>query len=581
MRPPAADSRSPERALALLAVVLLGGVAVVLALVQAGPLGDVALAYAFPLGGALYVVTGLLAWWRRPANRLGALLVAGGVAWLAASLANTAVPVLIAAGTVTAVLPVTLVLHLLHATPGGRVRGRASQVLVGAAYVVGLVLQAPLWAFRPQPPPYDLLPAVDLPDLAQAGYRVQQVLGAVVVAATVWVLVRRLREYDRAQRQVLAPLFLYGILAVVAVPLVANVLRPLLGLGDEATAALQLAALLTVPLGFLGVVLRGGFARTGELSAFVTSVAASSGTGRALEEAVGATLGDPRARLLRWSATRDSYVDADGVPVPVDGGGGRTVVHVEAADRRLGALVYDPRLGADPATVTAVGRVVAIALDRERLAGEVSESRRALREASSRLLERDDSQRRQLARDLHDGLQVQLVLLSLQARRLADDLGPGEGASRAARFADDVDQAAAGLRSIVAGVLPAPLVERGLTSAVQELAYDLPLLITVDAAGLPDRLPPSLESTAYFTVAEGLTNVVKHSGARSVRVCLRWAEDALLLDVEDDGHGGARTDGDGSGLPGLRDRVHVLGGSLTVDSDRTGTRLRAVLPRGS
>jgi hypothetical protein len=137
-------------------------------------------------------------------------------------------------------------------------------------------------------------------ELAEAGSRVQQVAGVLVVGLTVWLLVRRLREYDVAQRRVLAPLFGYGVVAVLAIPISANVVRPLLGLGEEAMVALQVAALAGVPVGFLLVVLRGGFARTGELSAFVTSVA-SSGSRRNLEDAVASTLGDPSATLLHWS----------------------------------------------------------------------------------------------------------------------------------------------------------------------------------------------------------------------------------------------------------------------------------------
>jgi hypothetical protein len=125
-------------ALLLLAGVLAGAVAVVVVLVHDGPLGTVPVAYGFPALAGLYCATGLLAWWRRPANHLGALLVCGGVATLAGSLANTACPALIAAGAGTAVLPVSVLVHLLHDSPGGRLRGRASQLTVAGAYVVGM-----------------------------------------------------------------------------------------------------------------------------------------------------------------------------------------------------------------------------------------------------------------------------------------------------------------------------------------------------------------------------------------------------------------------------------------------------------
>ena len=566
-----------HRALALLAAVLAVGTATVVALVHAGPLGGVPLAYAFPALAVLYGAAGLVAWWRRPANRLGALLVCAGVALLSASLANTGVPVLIAAGTVTAVLPISVVLHLLLACPTGRLDGTASRAAAVSAYVTGLVLQAPQYLFRPADPPYDLLVLADRPGLALAGERAQDVVGALLVTAIVWLLIRRLRQYGRRQRAALVPLFGFGVLAVVAVPLVANVLRPLLGLGQQATAGLQLIALTTVPLGFLGVVLLGGFARTGELDAFVTALLSSSGSSRDLEEAVAATLGDPSAALLRWSPAQDGYVDADDRPtaLPEDG---RATVHLGIGDRKVGAVLYDPRLGTDPAAVAAVGRVTAIAMDRGQLADEVLASRAALRQASSRLLDDTDRERRRIARDLHDGLQVSLVRISLQVGRLASEPPGAPVGPLLARLATEVDEAATALRALVHGVMPPPLVERGLAAAVQELAYDLPVRASLDLDDLPRRLPAAVESTAYFIVAEALTNVVKHAGASEVHVVLRRSGDSLRIDVLDDGQGGARPDGPGTGLTGLQDRVDVSGGTLRVDSGPTGTALQAVLP---
>ena len=573
----AAAVRQPvHRALAVLAVVVAAAAAVVAALVHAGPLGGVELAYAFPALAVLYAAAGLVAWWRRPANRLGSLLVLGGAATLAASLANTGVPVLIAAGTVTAVLPISVVLHLLHACPTGRLRGRVSRAAVAAAYAVGLLLQAPQYAFRPAEPPYHLLVVADRPGLATAGERAQEVLGALVVAVTVAVLVRRLREHEGRQRWVLAPLFGCGVLAVVAVPLVANVLQPLLGLGQEAAVALQLVALATVPLGFLAVVLRGGFARTGELDAFVTSLASSSGSSRELESAVATTLGDPSATLLQWSPEDDGYVDADGRRTSVPADHRRAALDVEAGGRRLGVIVHEP--DADPAVLAAVGRVAAIALDRERLAREVLASREALREASSRLLADSDRGRRRIAQDLHDGLQVSLVRMALQVGRLGQEPDGTAVGVLAAKLATEVDEAATALRALVHGVMPAPLLERGLVAAVQELAYDLPVRVRVDRDGVPGRLPTAVESTAYFIVAEALTNVVKHAGASSVDVAFGLSGGVLTICVADDGHGVDDPDLAGSGLSGLRDRAEVLGGTLSVDTGPGGTTLRAALP---
>ena len=215
------------------------------------------------------------------------------------------------------------------------------------------------------------------------------------------------------------------------------------------------------------------------------------------------------------------------------------------------------------------------------LAGEVSASWRASRDASSRLLSEADRQRRRIARDLHDGLQVSLVRLSMQAHRLAQEACGGASRALAAQLAVEVDEAASTLRAIINGVMPAPLVERGLAAAVQELAYDLPVRTTLDVDGLPDRLPAAVESTAYFVAAEVLTNVIKHADARSVHLSLRLEDEVLSIDVVDDGRGGVRTDTPGSGLSGLRDRVEVLGGTLKVTSGAGGTRVLAELPCAS
>lgn len=556
-------------ALSQLAVGWVAAVAVAVALVQAGPLGGVPAAYGYDALAAVHAAAGLCAWWRRPAHRLGPLLLLAAAAWLLGGLQNTVVPVLTAVGLLTSSLPLSAVVHLLHASPGGRLRGGLSRATVALGYVVGTVLQVPLWAFTPEPPPFDVLLVRPRPALASLGFHVQQSVGALVVLATTWVLARRLREYDDEQRRLLAPLFGLGLVAVLAIPVGGSLLRPVIG--PERAVYVELVPLAGVPLGLLAVVLRGGFARTGELSALVRTATSPSASAAELQAAMARTLGDPTAVLLDPAAELPPARD------------GRAVLEVDVGGRPLGALVYDPQLNPDPAPVVAVGRVVAIALDHERLAQEVSASREALREASARLLEADDQQRRRIARDLHDGLQVSLVRLSIQAHQLAQ--GPVQPGS-AAQLARDVDSAAADLRALVRGVVPALLLERGLAAALQELAYGMPLRVALDVDGVPARLPAPVESTAYFVVAEALTNVVKHAGAQSVSLRLRLAAGELSVEVDDDGSGGdlgggPGRPGGGTGLPGLRDRIEVLGGSLVVSSDPDGTRLRAVLPCAS
>jgi hypothetical protein len=278
-----------------------------------------------------------LAWWRRPGNRLGPLLLFGGAAWLLGSLQNTDVPALIGAGLICASLPLSVVVHLLHACPSGRLRNRAAWWTVAAGYFVGIVLQAPLWAFTPQPPPFDALLISPRPDLALDWYHAQQWCGGAVVAVSVWQLVRRVREYDARQRRVLAPLFAYTLVALLSIPIGSNLLRPEIGI--ERTIGLQVITLSGVTVGFVAVVLRGGFARSRELGSLVTSMTSSDGSREALQDAVARTLGDPNAALLRWSPERGTYVDHMDVPLSAPTAGQWATVAVELGARHLGTLV--------------------------------------------------------------------------------------------------------------------------------------------------------------------------------------------------------------------------------------------------
>lgn len=560
------------------ALLALGGLSE--SLLARGPLRDVWVAYFFPAVGALYVVSGVLAWMRRPQNRLGALMTGCGAAIIVAFFSNSGLPELVVIGTVIAALPLGVLIHLIHACPTGTLSGRADRLTVAAGYFVVLVLQIPTWAFTPERPPFDVVMISPRADLAALGRDVQQVVGAAVIVATVLLVGRRLRSYARAERRLLAALLSFAVLAVVITASGKSVMLDL-GLGVVGIAEVQLTAAALVPLGFLLVVLRGGFARPAELRAFTRVVTSPAGTiqaRRELDRAVSAALGDPSAQLLRW--TDDGYVDALGAPMSIDRPGPHRSVHAIAGhDAPHGAIVYDSLLGTDPAGLTGVSAVVGIALERERLTREVSASRAAMQAASQRILVAGDDERRQVTRDLHDGLQGPLVLLSLHARQLARDAS-GDHADRAVALADGIDAAARTLRNLVDGVLPPPLVERGLAAAVHELSDSLPLDVSV-TVHLPERgLPAPVETTAYFIVAESLTNVMKHADARRVDVAVRCGADHVLeIEVTDDGVGSEWYAG-GSGLGGLQDRLRILGGRLEVTSPSVGTRVLARLPCG-
>jgi signal transduction histidine kinase len=206
-----------------------------------------------------------------------------------------------------------------------------------------------------------------------------------------------------------------------------------------------------------------------------------------------------------------------------------------------------------------------------------ADGREQLMASRSRLLTAGDDARRQVVRDLHDGAQQRLVhtvvMLKLAQRALRHDL---EEAERL--IGEALEQAQQGneeLRELAHGILPAVLSRGGLSAAIDAVVARLKVPVRVDVPAA--RFDAEVEASAYFIVAEALTNVVKHARATRADVCASVTDGMLCVEVRDDGIGGA--DRDGHGLLGLRDRATALGGRLEVeDLAEGGTRVIARLP---
>ena len=186
---------------------------------------------------------------------------------------------------------------------------------------------------------------------------------------------------------------------------------------------------------------------------------------------------------------------------------------------------------------------------------------------------------RRLERDIHDGPQQRLVRLAMDLGRAEQQFATDPEAARAtvAEALSQTRETLDELRALSRGIAPPILVDRGLQAALTALAGRCTIPVDLDAPQL-DRLEPALESTAYFVVAEALTNVAKHSHANEVQVSVRRSGSGLLVSVVDDGVGGASL-AKGHGLAGLDDRVRAAGGMLDVESPAGGgTRLTAALP---
>lgn len=529
----------------------------------------------------VYVAAGILAWLRRPSNRIGALLVFGGFMVFSASLANTDIPGVAAFGAVctTAIFAVTI--HLLLAFPAGRLRTRSSRTTVVAAYVVSFVLQGPLYLFDPAAPPP--LGVADRPDLLLVGAQVQHVAGMLVVAAAAAILAHRLSRADPAHRRVLGPLFAYGMLAVLTISLRVILLENIFGLSPLAGATVQLVVFGGVPIAFALGVLRGGFARTGALEELGAWLGATGAARPGLVDALAHALGDSSVQIVFWMPEQETWVDSFGAQIELPGSrGDRASVELELAGARIGAIVYDAALNDDPQVVRAAGRVIAIAVEHERLLAQLRASQDALRSSRARLVAAADRERRRIAHDLHDGIQVQLVLLALQAQQIAN--APESTlvtTGQATTLRVGIDAAAADLRRLVHEVMPSTLIERGLAAATEDLVDRMPIPTRLYLNITDGRLSERIESTAYFVIAEGLANVLKHAKAQKLNVRVERADDRLFIEIADDGNGRA-TLSSSNGLRGLADRVDVLGGRFRVNSEPgVGTRLSVELPCAS
>ena len=255
----------------------------------------------------------------------------------------------------------------------------------------------------------------------------------------------------------------------------------------------------------------------------------------------------------------------------------------------VGAIVHDADSVIDDRLLGAVGRVCALAVDHHRVVAvlraallDLEESATALRQAQYRLVQASDAERRRIARDLHDGVQQNIVVLGLD--RCGACATVPKTRTRSGRPRANCSK---GCRSCSTtsgpwstGSCRAALTDRGIVPAIKDLTERTAVPCVVRASGFGQRLPEAVESTVYFTVLEAVTNAVKHAAATGIWVDLRCADGTLCAQVRDDGQGGAMEHA-GSGLTGLRDRVLALNGSLSVVSPPgNGTVVTALIPCG-
>ena len=568
-------ARMDRRALLALAIIgLVSGLALAAIVLSSDHVDD--RGFEAGLGllvGWSFIGTGLFAWWRRPGNPTGALMVAAGFAWFATRVSASDDDLLFTIGIALDALFPAIIGHLLVAFPSGRLQTRAERWVAGAGYFTVTVLQLPALLFEEPGEPQNLLIVNADPSLSDALDALQFVAALVIVAASVTILVRRGMAGSAAQRRALTPVLWTGGAAFAAF-LLSKGVDAATGEPIDVLDYLSILLVATIPFGFLVGLLRSRLAQGEAVSDLIARVGQAPGEGP-LRAALADALGDQSLALAYWLPESERFVDALGHPVTVSGPGW---TEVDVQGRRIAAIAHDPTLAEEPQLVRAAGAAAALALENQRLAAELRARIEDLRASRARVVEAGDAERRRLERNLHDGAQSRLVAVALKLQLARMRV---EGGSEVAELLEESSTELQGsldeLRELARGLHPAVLIDRGLRAAIRILASRAPVPVEIEA--LPrEPLPPAVEIAVYYVVAEALTNVAKYANATHATVSVEVAGPLVVVEVADDGIGGADV-ASGSGLRGLSDRVAALDGRLKLESPPgSGTRLHAEIP---
>jgi signal transduction histidine kinase len=535
--------------------------------------------------GGIWIAAGLIAWRRRPDNRVGPLMTAIGFLDVAQDLYwDAALPFTLALHLPSLQFP--MIVHLFVAFPSGRLTTRFERRFVRFSYAANVLpwlLLALFWdphtAWPHIPPdgPGNLLLVAHNPAVAGAANTVVFFVWIAMFVTLAVLLVRRVRRARGPTRRALTPVAVSAAITVVLFSA-----ATIVDAAGAETAAAVLEWLTTVASGAIPIAFLVGLLRTRlHRSAVADLVVALRGplTPNQVRDAIARTLRDESLELAFWLPDRECYVGPDGTDLDPYGQPGLAVTALDSDGRRLAALIHDPTLLDDPALIDAVGAAASLALENARLQAELRTQLNEVRASRVRIVEAGDAERRRIERDLHDGAQQRLLgvrlALQLVRGRLADGGAALDGLLTEADC--EVVSALEELRALARGIHPALLTDEGLDAALASLARRLPLPIELRLCH--GRLPPLVEATAYFVASEALANVVKHAHASRATIDISRSNGCVAIEIRDDGVGGA--DPAGAGLDGLRDRVEAIDGHLRVDSVAGhGTRVTAAIPCG-
>jgi signal transduction histidine kinase len=519
-----------------------------------------------------YVVSGAIAWWRRPASRFGPLMLLTGIVMALNPLQWSTQPWAHSIGHLVDMLPAAMFLHVFLAFPSGRVRDRRERVLVVATYAVTVGLQIVKVALGVNPD--SLFAVVDAPAAGNVVESVQLALVSCALLLGVVLLHRRRSGRERLRRRPATLVVDAFSFALVMLALLYS--GALLGWSFlEPIRLTTFAALGLAPIAFLFALLDRRLAR-GDVAGLLVELQADPTTD--LQAPLARAVRDPSLRLAFWLPELATWADQDGNRTAPPDPAHRGVRVLYRDGEPMAALTFDPALDEEHELLDALVATTSIALENGRLRAELRARLNELQESRVRALEAGRQERQRLERDLHDGAQARLVALSMELGMLGTDVATDDALKgRLLQAKREVSASLEELRSVARGIYPAVLTAHGLAVALESLTARcvVPTELTVAVA---ERPAAAVEVAAYYVVSEAVANIGKHSDATAAWVCVERRDGRLVVDVRDNGRGGALA-APGSGLDRLALRVQALGGRLTVNpAEGGGTRVRAEMP---
>jgi signal transduction histidine kinase len=549
---------------------------------------------AHPRGAGVYwtylivapILVGLVWWRRRPASRLGPLLVALGYMSWPISWQGSDVALFYSLGVLGVAPLIAMSLYLCLAFSTGRLRHASDRPLLATLvfvltlfYGASLLLSPTLVGEGPLAEcagacPDNPFQVGSEPQLLETVFKFVTYVGLAVVAGIVVVWIRRFRAATGPQRRTFVQVAASSLLLVPSLFIFYfSVL--VVGVGEstfDALSWLLVGIWILFPLGFAAALVQADLF-AGQAFRRLLSELANRPTPEGWHAIVADALGDPSLRLGYWDPAAGHFRDAEGGELArMPERPGRQWTEVRRDGLPVAALDTDDVLSENPELVDAAASATLLAVETGRLEGE-------LRASQARALAAADAERRRIGRDLHDTAQQRLVALRVHLSLAGEQLQPEEQPI-VEQLERELDEALDELQSVARGIYPQVLAQHGLAAALRSAVQSAAIPVSVTDDGVR-RYPPAVELAVYFCCLEALQNAAKHAGpGASASIWLSDGDGDLRFRVEDDGMGFEPAAVEpGAGLSNLAERLSAVGGSIRIDSTAgRGTCIAGQIP---